>query len=65
MVIDKTPWLKIKARFESGKPVPAVARSMAEEVLGERFVRAGKGRRPDARDLAAGDDIFRDEGMVL
>jgi len=65
MVIDKTPWLKIKARFESGKPVPAVARSMAEEVLGERFVRAGKGRRPDARDLVAGDDIFRDEGMVL
>ena len=42
MVIDKTPWLKIKARFESGKPVPAVARSMAEEVLGERFVRAGR-----------------------
>ena len=58
--MDRTPWLRIKARFEAGESVPSAVREMAESVLGERFVRAGQGKRPDVRDRAAGDDSFDD-----
>lgn len=59
-------WLKIKARYEAGESIPPFARKQAEEVLGERFIRLAKpGNRPDARDRAAGDDSFDDDGMVM
>lgn len=67
MRVDKTPWLKVKARYEAGEPVSQAVRDMAESVLGERFLRpAGKGKRPDFRDREAGDDSFDepDDGMV-
>ena len=60
MVIDKTPWLKIKAGLNQARPPPSpfpwLRKSSASGSCGQ-----GKGRRPDARDLVAGDDIFRDE----
>lgn len=67
-MVDTRPFLRIKARYEAGETVPPLARKWAEEVLGERFVRLGKGGpRPDHHDRAAGDDSFDDEfggGMV-
>jgi len=65
-VVDKTPWLKVRARYEAGEKVSPAVRHMAEEVLGERFVRQVKTRtRPDFRDREAGDDSFDDDaGMV-
>jgi len=66
---DLTPWLKVKARYEAGEAGVSLAmRDMAEAVLGEKFVRPAKRvRRPDFRDLEAGDDSFDDDchgGMV-
>ncbi|HLO65289.1 MAG TPA: hypothetical protein VK165_20190 [Azonexus sp.] len=62
MVVDKTPFLKIKARYEAGERIAPYIRKSAEEVLGERFLRQPKrGQRPDARDRAAGDDSFDDD----
>jgi hypothetical protein len=50
------------------KITPAV-RSMAEEALGVRFVRLGKGQRPDSADRAANDLSVGlapdDSGMVV
>lgn len=66
-MVDKSPWLKVKARFESGQAVPIAVREMAEAVLGERFLRPAKpGSRPDFRDREAGDRSFDDDdsGMV-
>lgn len=65
-VVDKSPWLKVKARFEAGESVPMAVREMAEEVLGERFIRPARGRRPDFRDREANDDSFDslDDGVV-
>lgn len=60
---DLRPWLKVKACYESGGRVSLRVREMAEEVLGEKFVRPAKrGQRPDFRDREAGDDSFDDEG---
>lgn len=69
---DMTPWQKVKARYEAGEFVPLHVRKMAEEALGEKFVRRqrlGRGTaRPDYRDRQAGDDSFEDAraggGMV-
>ena len=58
---DMTPWKRVKARYEAGEAVPLYVRKMAEEVLGERFVRLGKGNRPDRHDRAAADDSFDDD----
>lgn len=64
-----TPWLLVKRRYEAGEFVPLAVREMAEEVLGERFIRPSKRRhRPDFRDREAGDDSFDDDdgsGMVV
>ena len=67
---DLTPWLRVKARYEAGESVSLAVRDMAESVLGEKFVRPAKRvRRPDFRDLEAGDDSFNDDdfggGMVV
>lgn len=60
-----TPWQNVKARYEAGEFVPLHVREMAEEVLGERFIRPPrKGMRPDFRDREAGDDSFDDDRMV-
>ena len=60
---DLTPWLRVKARYEAGESVSLHVRKMAEAALGEKFLKpAGKGRRPDFRDRAAGDDTFDDDG---
>lgn len=65
LIVDKSPFLKIKARYEAGEAVPRYAVTAAQDVLGEKFVRRGVARRPDARDRAAGDDSFDDEAVVL
>lgn len=65
LIVDKTPFLKIKARFESGESVPRYAVAAAEDVLGEKFIRRGVASRPDVHDRAAGDDSFGDEAVVL
>lgn len=65
LIVDKTPFLKIKARFESGELVPRYAVAAAEEVLGEKFLRRGVAPRPDVHDRIAGDDSFDDDGVVL
>ena len=68
---DLRPWLRVKARYEAGEFVPLHVRLMAEEALGEAFVRrlpewvavrSGVGERPDFRDREAGDDSFSDDG---
>lgn len=62
---DLTPWKRIKERVEAGEPVPLAVREMAEEVLGERFMRPVKNaKRPDVQDRAAADDSF-DDMVVL
>lgn len=66
-MVDLSPWKRVKARYEAGEPVPLHVREMAEEVLGERFIRPlRRGMRPDFRDREAGDDSFNDpdDGMV-
>lgn len=60
--VDLTPWLNVKARYEAGESVPLAVREMAEEVLGEKFVKPMRpARRPDWRDREAGDDSFDDD----
>lgn len=66
-----TPWQRVKARYEAGEFVPLRVRKMAEEALGEAFVRkaprvrGGAARRPDFRDREAGDDSFDDDGGMV
>lgn len=61
-MVDLSPWRRVKARYEAGEPVPLHVREMAEEVLGERFIRpARRGQRPDFRDREAGDRSFDDD----
>lgn len=70
---DLRPWQQVKARYEAGDFVPLHVRKMAEEVLGETFVRRQRPARgaaparPDYLDRQAGDDTFdnRDGGMVV
>lgn len=68
--VARKTWLDVQRRYESGDPkiTPAV-RSMAEEALGVRFVRLGKGQRPDSADRAANDRSVGpapdDDGMVV
>ena len=68
---DLRPWLRVKARYEAGEFVPLHVRLMAEEALGEAFVRrlpavrSGVGERPDFRDREAGDDSFSDDGGAV
>lgn len=65
-MVDKSPWLRVKARFEAGDSVSLAVREMAEEVLGERFIRPAKrGMRPDFRDREAGDDSFDDHDDLV
>lgn len=58
-------WLRLKARFEAGENIPRIARDAAEAVLGERFIRVGKGARPDVSDRVAGDDSFSTDAMAV
>ena len=55
-------WSDIRRRYEAGENVPEVARRMAEEMLGETFVRTGRAVRPDVADRVAGDRSFDDDG---
>ena len=50
MVIDKTPWLKIGAPGLNPVSLSRRRSFHGRGSPGERFVRAGKGGRPDARD---------------
>lgn len=65
LIVDKRPFLKIKARYEAGETVPRYAVTAAEDVLGEKFLRRGVSSRPDVADRAAGDDSFDDGVAVL
>lgn len=61
-------WQKIRTRYEAGdRKVTVGIRRMAEEALGETFVRPGRGQRPDVQDRAAADHSFDriNEGMVV
>lgn len=65
LMIDKRPFLRIKARVEAGESVPRYAVQAAEEVLGEKFLRRGAAHRPDVHDRIAGDDTFDDSAVAL
>lgn len=62
-MVDLSPWLKVKARYEAGETVPLAVRDMAESVLQQKFSRPMRpARRPDFRDREANDDSFGDAG---
>jgi len=62
-MVDVSPWLRVKALYESGGKVSSGVREMAESVLGEKFAKPMKpARRPDFRDREANDDSFVDGG---
>ena len=59
-------WLAIKQRYEAGdRKITVCIRRMAEEVLGETFIRRGRGQRPDVADRAAADHSFDNDDMVV